>query len=257
MGRRDRQSCTLRCESEIGRVRSSEMGTHCMPSEIQGAGLCTLPNCAELVSASTSVGCPPWLANTTDSCHQWAHMYPHMYPHVSKLYPHAALLSTGGVPHMCTVKGQGTELQSSEELRNRAKYAFGACWTECSSVDTQEAECGGAGQRPNTAAGHFNICILHSADKLWIALLRIVERKEQVAVWRSSLPVIVTSSPPCTQSSTPFGFVCFSRFYQLFLISGMWDRLDSDPLPPGINQPTQVKPQELMINSNGEKISWQ
>ena len=61
-------------------------------------------------------------------------------------------------------------------------------------MDTQEAECGGdCGQRPNTAAGHFNICILHSADKLWIALLRIVERKEQVAVWRSSLPVIVTA----------------------------------------------------------------
>ena len=58
------------------------------------------------------------------------HIYSHMYPHVSKLYPHAALLSTGGVPHMCTVKGQGTELQNSEELRNRAKYAFGACWTQ-------------------------------------------------------------------------------------------------------------------------------
>ena len=57
-------------------------------------------------------------------------LYPHMYPHVSKLYPHAALGSTEGVPHMCTVKGQGTELQNSEELRNRAKYAFGACWTQ-------------------------------------------------------------------------------------------------------------------------------
>ena len=56
------------------------------------------------------------------------HMYPHMYPHVSKLYPHAALGSTGGVPH--NIKEQGTELQSSEELRTRAKYAFGACWTQ-------------------------------------------------------------------------------------------------------------------------------
>ena len=58
------------------------------------------------------------------------HIYSHMYPHASKLYPHAALGSTGGVPHMFTIKGQGIELQGSEELRTRAKYAFGACWTQ-------------------------------------------------------------------------------------------------------------------------------